>query len=161
MQPGDILTVNARRYQIGYGDSVRSSVFTADGKFRMMDPLVTTTVVIACDARPGVYPVLLRSAGTVGPEEHPRRWARLRVAPADDAARRACRDKVSKLPPPAQEERWARATPGPSPSGTYAPSAPAAASRSTTTTTRERTARSPSPPAPSPTTPSCAARRSS
>ncbi|MGW3118062.1 hypothetical protein ACWDBW_13125 [Streptomyces sp. NPDC001107] len=76
-------------------------------RLRMMDPLLTTTVTIACEAEPGTYPVLRRGAGDVGPDEHPFRWARVRVEPADEAARRVCRDKVKEPLRPAPEERWA------------------------------------------------------
>ncbi|MCD9880136.1 hypothetical protein [Streptomyces guryensis] len=107
MRPGDSLSVDAERGEAQYGDTMRSSVFLATGKLRMMDPLLTTTVTIACEARPGTYPVLRRGAGDVGPDEHPFRWARVRVEPADEAARRACHDKVKKLPRPGLEERWA------------------------------------------------------
>lgn len=106
MRPGAQLTINARQSDAGYGDTMRSSAFTAAGKLRMMDPLLTTTVTIACDAQPGTYPVLLRGAGDVGPDEHPLRWARIRVEPADEAARRSCLDKVKKLPSTNPEERW-------------------------------------------------------
>jgi len=106
VRPGDTLSVDAKQGEAGYGDTMRSSVFLATGKLRMMDPLLTTTVTIACEARPGTYPVLRRGAGDVGPEEHPFRWARVRVEPADEGARRACRDKVKKLPRRDPEERW-------------------------------------------------------
>ena len=56
---------------------------------------------------PGTYPVLLRDAGDEGAEGHPVHWARVRVEPVDEAARRACHDKVRKLPRPDPEERWA------------------------------------------------------
>ncbi|MGW2723048.1 hypothetical protein [Streptomyces sp. NPDC001492] len=107
VRPGDRLTVDAKQGEAVYGDTLRSSVFLATGKLRMMDPLLTATVTIACEAKPGTYPVLRRGAGDVGPEEHPFRWARVRVEPAGEAARRACRDKVKKLPRPDPEERWA------------------------------------------------------
>ncbi|OIK23276.1 hypothetical protein [Streptomyces malaysiense] len=107
MRPGDTLTVDARSGEASYGDTVHSSAFVAPGRLRMMDPLLTTTVTIACDARPGTVPVLRRGAGDVGPDEHPLRWARVRVRPAGEAARRACRDRVKELPTPDLEERWA------------------------------------------------------
>ncbi|MQY38973.1 hypothetical protein SRB17_69880 [Streptomyces sp. RB17] len=107
VRPGDTLTVEARSGEAAYGDTLRSAAFVATGTLRMRDPLLTTTVTIACDARSGTYPVLRRGAGDVGPDEHPFRWARVRVGPADEAARRACRDKVKKLPAPDPEERWA------------------------------------------------------
>ncbi|MGW3147501.1 hypothetical protein ACWDG1_23030 [Streptomyces sp. NPDC001177] len=108
VRPGDTLTAIVKRGVVaGYGDTVHSSAFIAAGKLRMMNPLLTATVTIACDARPGTYPVVLRGAGDVGPDEHPFHWARVRVEPADEAARRACRAKVSKTPPPNLEERWA------------------------------------------------------
>ncbi|MFH8341909.1 hypothetical protein [Streptomyces sp. AM6-12] len=107
MRPGDTLTVEARHGEAAYGDTLHSSAFVATGRLRMMDPLLTATVTIACDTRPGTYPVVRRGAGDVGPDEHPLRWARVRVQPADEAARRACRDKVKRLPAPDLEERWA------------------------------------------------------
>lgn len=107
VRPGDTVTAHTYAGDFGYGDTLRSSVFVASGKLRMVDPRLTTTVVIACDARPGTYPVFRRDLGTVGAEEHPLRWARVRVAPADEAARRACRDKVRALPPASHKERWA------------------------------------------------------
>ncbi|GAA2504343.1 hypothetical protein [Streptomyces longisporus] len=107
VRPGDTLSVDAEQGEARYGDTMRSSVFLATGKLRMMDPLLTTTVTIACGAGPGTYPVLRRGAGDVGPEEHPFRWARVRVEPADEAARRGCCDKVKKLPRRDPEERWA------------------------------------------------------
>nr|BFD88508.1 hypothetical protein StreXyl84_79090 [Streptomyces sp. Xyl84] len=110
VRPGEQLTVNAKHGEAGYGDTMRSAVFIAAGKLRMMDPLLTTTVTIACEAKPGTYPVLRRGAGDVGPDEHPFRWARIRVEPVDEAARRACPDKVKKLPPTHPQERWAPGT---------------------------------------------------
>ncbi|MFY4722136.1 hypothetical protein [Streptomyces sp. LaBMicrA B280] len=107
VRPGDTLTVDARSGEAAYGDTMHSSVFVATGTLRMMDPLLTTTVTIACDARPGIRPVTRRGAGDVGPDEHPLRWARVRVQPVDEDARRACRDKVKRLPAPDLEERWA------------------------------------------------------
>ncbi|MEV5878442.1 hypothetical protein AB0L75_30295 [Streptomyces sp. NPDC052101] len=108
VRPGDTVTVDAKQGQAQYADTVSSSAFLAAGRLRMMDPLLTTTVTIACDARPGTYQVVLKRAGDVGPEEHPFHWARVRVEPADEAARSTCRDKVKKLSPPSPEERWAR-----------------------------------------------------
>lgn len=112
VRPGDQLTIAAKygkdgRYEAGYGDIMRSSVFTAAARLRMMNPLLTTTVTISCEAKPGTYPVLLHGAGGVGQDEHPIHWARVLVEPADEAARRACHDKVKKLPRPNPEERWA------------------------------------------------------
>ncbi|XES01213.1 hypothetical protein HEP87_62635 [Streptomyces sp. S1D4-11] len=71
---------------------------------------LTAAVTIACDARPGTYPVTLTSAGASRPAEHGAPWAHVRVEPADEAARRACRDKVKKMPPPDREECWAANT---------------------------------------------------
>ncbi|EYT79483.1 hypothetical protein CF54_31090 [Streptomyces sp. Tu 6176] len=110
VRPGDQLTVNAEQGEAGYGDTMHSAAFIAAGKLRMTDPLLTTTVTIACEARPGTYPVLRRGAGDVGPDEHPFRWARVRVIPIDEAARRACPGKVKELPPSDPEERWAPGT---------------------------------------------------
>lgn len=107
VHPGDTLTVNTTASDVAYLATINSPAFVTAGKLRMMYPVLTTTVTIACDARPGTYPVTQRGAGDVGPDEHPFRWARVRVEPADEAARRACRDKVRKLPPPRLEERWA------------------------------------------------------
>jgi hypothetical protein len=107
VHPGDTLTVNAKTGEASYAETITSSAFIRAGKLRMMDPLLTTTVTVACDTRPGTYPVLLHGAGDVGPEEHPFRWARVRVEATDEAARRVCRNKVQKLPPPSLEERWA------------------------------------------------------
>ncbi|MEU6461297.1 hypothetical protein [Streptomyces sp. NPDC046976] len=107
VRPGDTLTVDARSGEASYGDTMHASVFLAPGRLRMMDPLLTTTVTIACDARPGTRPVTRRGAGDVGPDEHPFRWARVRVQPVDEDARRACRDKVKRLPAPKLAERWA------------------------------------------------------
>ncbi|MFJ3309448.1 hypothetical protein ACIPSA_41665 [Streptomyces sp. NPDC086549] len=107
VHPGDTLTAIAKDGQAAYGDTVSSSVFLAAGKLRMMAPLLTATVTIACDARTGTYPVLLNGAGAEGPAGHPFHWAQVRVEPADEAARSACRDKVKKMPPPDREERWA------------------------------------------------------
>ncbi|MGW1750981.1 hypothetical protein ACWCRD_36280 [Streptomyces sp. NPDC002092] len=118
MRPGDQLTIDAKygkdgRYEAGYGDIMRSSVFTASGRLRMVNPLLTTAVTISCEAQPGTYPVLLHGAGGVGQDEHPIHWARVRVEPAAEAARRACHDKVKKLPRPNPEERWAAGAPWP------------------------------------------------
>ncbi|WP_148103731.1 hypothetical protein [Streptomyces griseofuscus] len=107
VRPGDTLTIDARSGEASYGDTLHASVFMATGRLRMRDPLLTTTVTIACDARPGTQPVIRRGAGDVGPDEHPFRWARVRVLPVDENARRACRDKVKRLPAPDLEERWA------------------------------------------------------
>jgi hypothetical protein len=107
VHPGDTLTAIAKDGQAAYGDTVHSPAFIAAGKLRMMAPLLTATVTIACDTRAGTYPVVLAGAGDVGPIEHPFHWARVRVEPADEAARRTCRNKVKQLPPPNLEERWA------------------------------------------------------
>ncbi|MCF3132068.1 hypothetical protein [Streptomyces olivochromogenes] len=107
MHPGDALTVEAKEGEAGYADIIESPAFIAAGKLRMMNPLLTTAVTIACEARPGTYTVIKRGAGDLGPDEHPFRWARVRVEPADEAARSACRDKVTKMPSPNPEERWA------------------------------------------------------
>lgn len=106
VHPGDTLTVTAKSGQAANGDTVNSPVFVAAERMRMMAPLLTATVTIACDARPGTYPVSLTGAGAEGPADHPARWARVRVEPADEAARRACRDKVKKMPPADREEHW-------------------------------------------------------
>ncbi|MEU6556363.1 hypothetical protein ABZ915_39880 [Streptomyces sp. NPDC046915] len=106
MHPGDTLTVTAKSGQAAYGDTVHSTVFLAAGRLRMMTPVLEATVTIACDARPGTYPVTRTAAGAEGPAGHPAHWARLHVEPADEAARRACRDKVKKIPPPDREEHW-------------------------------------------------------
>ncbi|MFD5818551.1 hypothetical protein [Streptomyces sp. NPDC127038] len=107
VHPGDTLTVETAASDATYLATINSPAFVAAGKLRMMDPVLTTTVTIACDARPGTYPVTRRGAGDEGPDEHPFRWARVRVEPADAAARGACRSKVGKLAPPRLEERWA------------------------------------------------------
>lgn len=107
VHPGDTLTAIAKDGQAAYGDIVNSPAFVADGKLRMMAPLLTATVTIACDARPGSYPVNMFGANAEGPSGHPAPWARVQVEPADAAARRACRDKVRNMPPPDREERWA------------------------------------------------------
>ncbi|MEV6019113.1 hypothetical protein WJM95_00805 [Streptomyces sp. f51] len=107
VHPGDTLTVDSAASDATYLATIASPAFVKAGKLRMMHPVLTTTVTIACDARPGTYPVTRRDAGDVGPDEHPFRWARVRVEPADEAARSACRSKVGKLPPPRLEERWA------------------------------------------------------
>ncbi|MEU3029814.1 hypothetical protein ACPCBC_26960 [Streptomyces incarnatus] len=107
VRPGDTLTVDARSGEAAYGDTLHSSAFLATGRLRMMDPLLTATVTVACDVRPGTFPVVRRGAGDVGPDEHPFRWARVRVRPVGEDARRACRDKVKQLPAPKTEERWA------------------------------------------------------
>ncbi|MGW2487578.1 hypothetical protein ACWCV9_10195 [Streptomyces sp. NPDC001606] len=114
VRPGDTLAIEERRGALGrYGDTLNSRAFLAPGTLRMRDPLLTTTVTIACDTRPGTYPVVLRGAGDVGPDETPFVWARVRVAPADASARRACRTEVARLPKPALEERWAPDDPWP------------------------------------------------
>ena len=110
VHPGDTLTVTAESGQAANGDTVNSRVFLASGHLRMTDPRLTATVTVACDARPATYPVTLNGAGDERPAEGGFRWARVRVEPADEAARRACRDKVRKLPPPDREERWAADT---------------------------------------------------
>ncbi|MFF3448840.1 hypothetical protein ACFYXJ_17105 [Streptomyces sp. NPDC002667] len=107
VHPGDTLTVNTAAGDATYLATINSPAFVAAGTLRMEHPVLTTTVTIACDTRPGTYPVTRRGAGDVGPDEHPFRWARVRVAPADAAARSACRSKVGKLPPPMLEEHWA------------------------------------------------------
>ncbi|MHB9863498.1 hypothetical protein [Streptomyces sp. YIM S03343] len=109
MHPGDTLTAIAKVGQAAYGDTVNSHAFVAAGKLRMMAPLLTATVTIACDARPGTYPVTRDSAGVNAevPAGQPAPWARVQVEPADEDARRACRDKVKNMPPPDREERRA------------------------------------------------------
>ncbi len=110
VRPGALLTVTAGSGQAANGDTVDSPVFLAPGRLRMMTPVLTTTVAIACDAKPGAYPVTLSRAGDEKPTEHPARWARVRVQPADDAARQACRDKLKHLPAADREEHWAADT---------------------------------------------------
>ncbi|MEU6370010.1 hypothetical protein ABZ876_30875 [Streptomyces sp. NPDC046931] len=107
VHPGDTLTVTAKSGQAVNGDTVDSPVFLAAARMRMRAPLLTATVTITCDARPGTYPVGRTSAGAEGPVDHPARWARVRVEPATEAARRACRDKAKKMAPADYEEHWA------------------------------------------------------
>lgn len=106
VHPGDTLTVTAKSGQAAYGDTVHSTVFLAAGRLRMMAPVLTATVTIACDARPGTYPVTRTGAGAEGSAGRPALWARVHVEAADGAARRACREKVEKMPPPDREEHW-------------------------------------------------------
>jgi hypothetical protein len=77
---------------------------------RMTAPRLTAAVTIACDARPGTYPLTLTSAGAARPAERAAPWAHIRVEPADEAARRGCRNKVKKMPPPDREEHRAAHT---------------------------------------------------
>ncbi|MFF4138585.1 hypothetical protein ACFY1B_45760 [Streptomyces mirabilis] len=110
VHPGDTLAVTAASGQAVNGDTITSPVLLRTGRMRMTTPRLTAAVTIACDARPGTYPVTLTSAGDTRPAEHGAPWAHLRVEPADEAARRACRDKVTNLPPPDREEHWAANT---------------------------------------------------
>ncbi|WP_331765186.1 hypothetical protein OG747_51090 (plasmid) [Streptomyces sp. NBC_01384] len=110
VRPGDTLAVTAASGQAANGDTITSPALLKAGRMRMTAPGLTATVTIACDARPGTYPVTLTSAGAARPAEHGAPWARVRVEPADEAARRACRDKVKKMPPPDREEHWAANT---------------------------------------------------
>ncbi|MEU6071531.1 hypothetical protein ABZ864_45655 [Streptomyces sp. NPDC047082] len=107
VHPGDSLAVKAADGQAAYGDTVDSPAFVAAGKLRMVAPLLTATVTIACDTRPGTYPVTRAGANAEGPVGRPAPWARVHVEPTDEDARRACRDKVKNMPPPDREERWA------------------------------------------------------
>ncbi|MFD9285028.1 hypothetical protein ACFWD7_48810 [Streptomyces mirabilis] len=76
----------------------------------MTAPRLTAAVTIACDARPGTYPLTLTSAGAARPAERVAPWVHVRVEPANEAARRACRNKVKMMPPPDREEHWAANT---------------------------------------------------
>ncbi|MGW4981926.1 hypothetical protein [Streptomyces mirabilis] len=108
--PGDTLAVIAASGQSLNGDTITSPVLLKAGRMRMTAPRLTAAVTIACDARPGTYPVTLTSAGASRPAEHVAPWAHIRVEPADEAARRACRTEVKKMPPPDREEHWAAHT---------------------------------------------------
>ncbi|MFD8004271.1 hypothetical protein [Streptomyces mirabilis] len=110
VHPGDTLAVTAASGQAVNGDTITSPVLVKAGRMRMTAPRLTAAVTIACDARPGTYPATLTSAGASRPAEHGAPWAHVRVEPADEAARRACRDKVKKMPPPDREEHWAANT---------------------------------------------------
>ncbi|MFJ8028775.1 hypothetical protein [Streptomyces sp. NPDC096311] len=110
VHPGDTLDVTAASGQAVNGDTITSPVLLKAGRMRMTAPRLTAAVTIACDARPGTYPVALTSAGASRPAEHAAPWAHVRVEPDDEAARRACRDKVKKMPPPDREEHWAANT---------------------------------------------------
>jgi hypothetical protein len=106
LQPGDPLGVTAVSGQAVNGDTITSPVLLKTGWMRMTAPRLTAAVTIACDARPGTYPLTLTSAGAARPAEHAAPWAHIRVEPADEAARRACRNKVK----PDREEHWAAHT---------------------------------------------------
>ncbi|MDF3297368.1 hypothetical protein [Streptomyces tropicalis] len=112
VHPGDTLAVAARTGRLADGEAVDSAAFLAPGRLRMMAPVLTAAVTVACDVRPGTYPVRLTASR--GDAERPPGqggfWARVRVEPAGAAARRACRKKVERLPPPEREERWAPGT---------------------------------------------------
>ncbi|MFF1605403.1 hypothetical protein ACFVYV_50075 [Streptomyces mirabilis] len=110
LQPGDPLGVTAVSGQAVNGDTITSPVLLKTGWMRMTAPRLTAAVTIACDARPGTCPLTLTSAGAARPAEHAAPWARIRVEPADEAARRGCRNKVKKMPPPDREEHWAAHT---------------------------------------------------
>ncbi|SOE46616.1 hypothetical protein SAMN05446589_0064 [Streptomyces sp. OV198] len=106
LQPGDPLGVTAVSGQAVNGDTITSPVLLKTGWMRMTAPRLTAVVTIACDARPGTYPLTLTSAGAARPAEHAAPWAHIRVEAADEAARRACRNKVK----PDREEHWAAHT---------------------------------------------------
>ncbi|MER6377030.1 hypothetical protein ABT255_54190 [Streptomyces mirabilis] len=110
VHPGDTLAVTAASGQAVNGETITSPVLLKAGRMRMTTPRLTAAVTIACDARPGTYPVTLTGAGDTRPAEHGAPWAHVRVEPADEVARRACRDKVKKMPPPDREEHWAANT---------------------------------------------------
>ncbi|MER5344075.1 hypothetical protein ABT030_27815 [Streptomyces mirabilis] len=110
LHPGDPLAVTAVSGQAVNGDTITSPVLQKAGRMRMTAPRLTAAVTIACDARPGTYPLTLTSAGAARPAERAAPWAHIRVEPADEAARRACRNKVKKMPPPDREEHWAAHT---------------------------------------------------
>ncbi|MFG2368794.1 hypothetical protein ACGFY3_45570 [Streptomyces mirabilis] len=93
LHPGDTLAVTAASGQAVNGDTSTSPVLLKAGRMRMTAPRLTAAVTIACDARPGTYPVTLTSAGASRPAEHAAPWAHIRVEPANEAARRACRTK--------------------------------------------------------------------
>ncbi len=70
VHPGDTLAVTAASGQAVNGDTITSPVLLRTGRMRMTTPRLTAAVTIACDARPGTYPVTLTSAGDTRPAEH-------------------------------------------------------------------------------------------
>ncbi|MFF2512056.1 hypothetical protein [Streptomyces sp. NPDC058086] len=110
MHPGHTLAATAASGQAVNGDAITSPVLPKAGRMRMTAPRLTAAVTIACDARPGTYPVTLTGAGVSRPAERGAPWAHVRAEPADEAARRACRGKVKTSPPPDREEHWAANT---------------------------------------------------
>lgn len=62
VHPGDTLAVTAASGQAANGDTITSPALLKAGRMRMTTPRLTATVTIACDTRPGTYPVTLTSA---------------------------------------------------------------------------------------------------
>ncbi|MET9293649.1 hypothetical protein [Streptomyces sp. NPDC003077] len=112
VHPGDTLTIKARDDQADSGDLATSRAFHAAEPLRMKAPYLTATVAIGCAVRPGTYRVDL-VAPWGRPENLGEPWAKVRVQPADESARAACRAKVKKLPPADPEETWPSGTPWP------------------------------------------------
>lgn len=114
VHPGDTLAVTAASEHTVDGDTINSPVLLKAGRMRMTAPRLTAAVIIACDARPGTYPVTQTSAGASRPAEHgPRghtyalnRPTRPRVAPAATRSRRC--------PRPTGRNTGRRTPPGPS-----------------------------------------------
>ncbi|MFJ6484523.1 MULTISPECIES: hypothetical protein [unclassified Streptomyces] len=87
--PGEKMTPTGSDADLGYGDTLTSPGFTGEAVMSGAKAVLTAKAVVRCDAQPGLFEVRW-----VGRDEV---WARYRVAPIDEVARRACRDQQAAL----------------------------------------------------------------
>lgn len=106
-RPGERLTFTVGSYLPGMnGNWVSSEIFIEHGTLRMNDPVISAVATVACDTRPGVYPV--ERSGPGGPAKGAKGdiWVTVKVADIGESERTACPGKVAALPPEQPEEHW-------------------------------------------------------
>lgn len=119
-RPGERLTFTVGSYLPGMnGNWVSSEIFIEHGTLRMNDPVISAVATVACDTRPGVYPV--ERSGPGGPAKGAKGdiWVTVKVADIGESERTACPGKVAALPRSSRRSTGPRVTPGRSRPGTY------------------------------------------
>lgn len=115
VRPGDILTATLPDGKLPDGlrhnrDVVTSPAFLTDGVLRIHAPLLTATVAIKCDAKPGVQKVEILPPAGARDSNHGPLFTQVRVEKADAATASTCRSKLKNLPPDSKEEQWPKET---------------------------------------------------
>ncbi|MFI8392324.1 hypothetical protein [Streptomyces sp. NPDC085540] len=88
-RPGEKVTPAGSDADLGYGDTLTSAGFTEEVVMSGAKAVVMATAVVRCDAQPRLFEVRWVGRSEV--------WARYRVAPIDEVARRARRGQEAKL----------------------------------------------------------------